>query len=73
MQKIKKNATLLIPALLIFAGFYLFFVGGGAFYFAFLDNEAWYRTGWVTNGAVLTFPQKLLYFGNLPIFNGVHP
>jgi hypothetical protein len=48
-------------------------VGGGAFYFAFLDNEAWYRTGWVTNGAVLTFPQKLLYFGNLPFFNGVHP
>ena len=62
MYKIEQTAKLLIPALLVFAAFYLFFVGGGTFTFAFLDNEAWYRTGWVADDAVLTFPQKLLYF-----------
>ncbi|MCY4181145.1 MAG: hypothetical protein OXC60_15600 [Litoreibacter sp.] len=62
MKKVHRAATGLIPLLVIFAGFYIFFVAGGTLNFAFLDPERWYESYWVDPAAPVPFAQRLIYF-----------
>ncbi len=62
MQKIRGTASALIPVLLIFVTLYVYFIGGDTLWFAFLDQNQWYHSGWVHPDAPVPFLQRLIYF-----------